>query len=455
MKNIQSLNPFSNEVNGVFEPYSSEKVKSIIDKSGKAFEEWKNFSFADRSIHMQRAAENLLLKKESLAVTIVKEMGKPIKEALAEIEKCAFTCQFFADHAEAFLKEEEIQTDATRSFITYQPLGCILAIMPWNFPFWQVFRFAAPALMAGNVGLLKHASNVPLCALEIEKIFLESGFPEGVFQALLIGPDATESVIAHPIVKAVTLTGSESAGASVAMIAGKYLKKAVLELGGSDPFIVLSDANIEEASTIAVKARLINSGQSCIAAKRFIIEESIYDDFLLRMKEKMERLKVGDPMSPDVELGPLARKDLLESLVDQISISEKMGAQIITGGKKLGGKAAILQPTILTNVNAGMPAFEEELFGPVAVVFKVKNEDEAIRVANETRYGLGASIWTQDLQKGVEIGKRIESGALFINGMVFSDPRLPFGGIKKSGYGRELSYHGIREFVNIRTFWVK
>ena len=383
------------------------------------------------------------------------EMGKPIQQSISEIEKCKWVCEYYAENAENFLEEEIIETDADKSFIQFDPLGVVLAIMPWNFPFWQVFRFAAPALMAGNVALLKHASNVQMCAREIESIFREAGFPEGCFTTLLIGSSKVEQVIANSSVKAVTLTGSEIAGSKVAQFSGRYIKKTVMELGGSDPFIVLEDADIDKAVETGVKARLINNGQSCIAAKRFIIAENIFDKFKEQFVDKMKAQKIGDPLDESVDVGPMARRDLMEQLHDQVERSVKNGAKLICGGKPLDRQGNYYLPTVLTDIKPGMPAYEEELFGPVAALFKVEDVYQALEVANSSKYGLGASLWTKDLQKARELTRLIESGSVFINGLVKSDPRLPFGGVKFSGYGRELSHYGIKEFVNIKTIWIK
>jgi succinate-semialdehyde dehydrogenase/glutarate-semialdehyde dehydrogenase len=383
------------------------------------------------------------------------EMGKPIQQSISEIEKCKWVCEYYAENAENFLEEEIIETDADKSYVQFDPLGVVLAIMPWNFPFWQVFRFAAPALMAGNVALLKHASNVQMCAREIESIFRDAGFPEGCFTTLLIGSSKVEQVIANSSVKAVTLTGSEIAGSKVAQFSGRYIKKTVMELGGSDPFIVLEDADIDKAVETGVKARLINNGQSCIAAKRFIIVENVFDKFKEQFVAKMKAQKIGDPLDESVDIGPMARRDLMEQLHDQVERSVKNGAKLICGGKPLDRKGNYYPPTVLTDIKPGMPAYEEELFGPVAALFKVEDVYQALEVANSSKYGLGASLWTEDLQKARELTRLIESGSVFINGLVKSDPRLPFGGVKFSGYGRELSHYGIKEFVNIKTVWIK
>jgi succinate-semialdehyde dehydrogenase/glutarate-semialdehyde dehydrogenase len=382
-------------------------------------------------------------------------MGKPISQAIAEIEKCVWVCEYYAAHARRILSEEIIETDALQSSVRFNPLGIVLAIMPWNFPFWQVFRFAAPALMAGNAGLLKHASNVPLCALAIEELFYDAGFPQNVFRTLLIGSSHVEEVITNTKVKAVTLTGSEPAGKQVAEACGKVLKKSVMELGGSDPFIVLDDANIDCAVQIAVAARNMNNGQSCIAAKRFIVTEKVYGEFENKFITLMKNVQVGDPTKAETEVGPIAREDLLNELEMQIQLSVQKGAIVLCGGKRIKSEGYFLEPTILSNVLPGMPAYEEELFGPVASLIKAKDEDDALRIANDSRYGLGASLWTNDIEHAKELANVLECGSVFINGMVKSDPRLPFGGIKYSGYGRELSHYGIKEFLNIKTVWIK
>jgi succinate-semialdehyde dehydrogenase/glutarate-semialdehyde dehydrogenase len=452
---IKSINPYSNEILKEFKEYEINDLESILSKAEKTFSHWKKTGFNERSEKMKACSNNLLKNKNEYAKLITNEMGKPILQSIAEVEKCASACLYFAENAESFLKNEFIQSDASQSFVSYEPLGCVLAVMPWNFPFWQVFRFAAPALMAGNVGILKHASNVPQCSLTIERIFLEAGFPEGVFQSVLIGSSKVSYLIDHPVVKAVTLTGSEKAGSEVAAIAGKNIKKTVLELGGSDCFIVLKDADLKEAAEVAVRSRLINNGQSCIAAKRFIIESSVYEAFLEEAVKRMDQLKIGDPLNKETDLGPLARKDLAVSLNDQVEESLKKGARKVYEWARIELDFPFFRPAILSDIKPGTPAYEEELFGPVACFFSVKDEREAIRIANDSRYGLGGSIWTGDPGKGRKLAGEIEAGSVFVNGMVKSDPRLPFGGIKYSGYGRELSYPGIREFVNIKTMWVR
>jgi succinate-semialdehyde dehydrogenase/glutarate-semialdehyde dehydrogenase len=403
---------------------------------------------------MHEAARILRTGKEKYARTMALEMGKPITQGGAEVEKCAWACDYYAEHAEAFLADQPRETDASRSYIRFDPLGPVLAIMPWNFPFWQVFRFAAPALMAGNPGILKHASNVPRCALQIEAVFREAGFPEGLFRALLVGPDKVPAIITDPRVRAVTLTGSDSAGSKVAEQAGRELKKTVLELGGSDPFIVLEDADVEKAAKTAVDARLINSGQSCIAAKRFIVVDKVEDTFLKIFVAEMQSRRMGDPLDRHTQVGPQARHDLRASLHRQVEESMQQGAKLLLGGRIPDGPGAFYPPTVLAAVQKGMPAFDEETFGPVAAVIRAEDEAQAIRLANDSVFGLGASLWTQDLDRAERLGREIEAGCIFVNELVKSDPRLPFGGVKRSGYGRELSEYGIREFMNIKSVWM-
>lgn len=409
---------------------------------------------------MLRAAEILEQEKQSFARTMTLEMGKPINAAVQEAEKCAWVCRYYADNAEAHLADELVQTNATRSYIHFQPLGVVLAIMPWNFPFWQVFRFAAPALMAGNVGLLKHASNVAQCALAIEDIFRRAGFPEGAFQTLLTGADAVQSILEDPRVAAATLTGSEPAGRSVASISGKMIKKTVLELGGSDPFIVMPSANFDEAVGTAVKARTINNGQSCIAAKRFIVHEQVYDRFEEEFVSAMKGLRVGDPLNQSIDIGPLATEQILNDVHEQVKQSLAAGAKLLTGGRRVKfegdlARGNFYEPTVLADIPKDSPAFRDEIFGPVASLFRFSTIDEAIELANATTFGLGSAAWTNDGQERDQLIDRIEAGCVFINGMVASDPRLPFGGVKHSGYGRELGEFGIREFVNVKTVWIK
>ncbi len=452
---IQSINPANGKILKEFTPLTDEEVKGIINICNDAFQEWRVVDFEQRKKLMLNAASILKEKKVELGKLMALEMGKPITQGIAEAEKCAWVCEYYAENAEQILAKEFIKTDAGESFVQFDPLGIVLAVMPWNFPFWQVFRFAAPALMAGNVGILKHASNVPQCAEAIENIFKEAGFPENVFRNLLINSSQVEAVLNNKFVKAATLTGSEFAGMKVAEASGRNLKKTVMELGGSDPFIVFADAELEECTSVAVTARMINNGQSCIAAKRFVVVEEIYDEFLESFETKMREIRIGDPLEEVTQLGPLAREDLLLDLDRQIKESVGKGAKIVLGGERYGNEGYYYLPTILTEVVPGMPAYEEELFGPAASVIKVKDEAEAIKVANDTNYGLGASLWTKDIEKAKELSHFIEAGSVFINGLVKSDPRLPFGGIKLSGYGRELSHYGIKEFVNIKTVWIK
>jgi succinate-semialdehyde dehydrogenase/glutarate-semialdehyde dehydrogenase len=452
---IVSINPATGETIKTFEEYSREDVFGIIEKVQADFENWRGISYAERSELMFKAAEVLRANKRKYAEIMTAEMGKPITQAIAEAEKSAWVCEYYAENAEKMLSYEFVKTDASESYVRFDPIGIVLAVMPWNFPFWQVFRFAAPALMAGNAGILKHASNVPMSALAIEEVFREAGFPENLFRTLLIGSKIVPDIIKHPLVKAATLTGSEPAGSRVAELAGKEIKKTVLELGGSDPFIVLDDADIDEAVSVGVTARLINNGQSCIAAKRFIYTEKNADEFESKFVEKMNAIKVGDPMDETTELGPIAREDLLLELDEQVKTTVKQGGKILTGGERLPRQGAYYPATVLAGVKKGMLAYEEELFGPVAIFIKVKNESEAIAVANDTNFGLGASIWTRDIERAKSLVAEINAGAVFVNGLVKSDPRLPFGGTKRSGYGRELSHYGIKEFVNIKTIWIK
>ncbi|MDP2587021.1 MAG: NAD-dependent succinate-semialdehyde dehydrogenase [Candidatus Komeilibacteria bacterium] len=450
-----SKNPATMEVLKEFPELIETELQQKLNLSASVFERWKMVSVAERTVLMKKLAEYLRQNKKELGTLATVEMGKPITAAMAEVEKCALTCDFYAENAERFLTSESVSTDATESYVAFEPLGTILAVMPWNFPYWQVFRFAAPTIMAGNVGLLKHASNVPQCALAIERAFVEAGFPNGVFQTLLINSSTVASVIKSSVVKAVTLTGSENAGRSVASIAGQQIKKTVLELGGSDPFIVLADADIQLAAKTAKIARLQNAGQSCIAAKRFILVESVAQEFIQAMTAEFKQTIVGDPMDEKTEVGPMANEQGLQEIVRQVEESVKLGAKIETGGHQIDRPGYFYEPTILSNVNSIMPVYQEEVFGPVAAVIIVKDDQEAIKAVNDTPFGLGASLWTKDLVKAKQLATLIESGSVFINGLVKSDPRLPFGGLKNSGYGRELSSFGIREFINIKTVWIK
>ncbi|WP_066377536.1 NAD-dependent succinate-semialdehyde dehydrogenase [Anabaena sp. CA = ATCC 33047] len=453
---IATINPATGETLKTFEPLNDVEIAAKLDTAQQAFEKYRHTSFAERSQCLMAAASILEQEKADFAKIMTLEMGKPYKAAIAEVEKCAVVCRYYAEHAADFLADVTVKTDASHSFVRYQPLGVILAVMPWNFPFWQVFRFAAPALMAGNVGLLKHASNVPQCALAIEEIIRQAGFPEGAFQTLLIGAAKVADLIADDRVKAATLTGSEPAGASLAAAAGKQIKKTVLELGGSDPFIVLETADLAAAVATATTARMLNNGQSCIAAKRFIVAEAIADQFEKLLLEKFTALKIGDPMLPDTDLGPLATPDILQDLDQQVKTAVKSGGKILTGGQPLSDISGnFYPPTIIIDIPIDAPIAQEEFFGPVALLFRVPDIDAAIKLANATPFGLGASAWTNNDQERDRLITEIDAGAVFINGLVKSDPRLPFGGIKRSGYGRELSIQGIHEFVNVKTVWVK
>lgn len=451
-----SVNPANSKIIKEYPEYSDEKVAEVIERAETGFEIWRDTSFKKRSRLMKNAAEVLRKRKNELAKLMTSEMGKPILQSYAEVEKCAWVCDYYSENAEKFLEDEIVKTDASRSFITFQPLGVILAIMPWNFPFWQVFRFAAPGLMAGNTGILKHSSNVSGCALAIENVFTDAGFPRGVFTTVLVNSKKVERIIYNKSIKGVTLTGSTPAGISVATAAVKVLKKVVLELGGSDPYIILEDADLELAAETCATARLLNGGQSCIAAKRFIVVEAVYDEFVKLFYERMKARKMGDPMDEENDIGPQAREDLRNELHQQVMLSKELGAEIILGGEIPEREGAFYPPTILTNVTKGMPAYHEELFGPVASVIKVKDEAEAIKTANDTVFGLGAAVFTKETKRGEEIAKnKLEAGSCFVNAFVKSDPRLPFGGIKESGFGRELSLYGIKEFINIKTVYIK
>ena len=451
---IASINPATGETLRSFEPHAAAEVEKRLARAASAFQSHRRTSFAQRARWMTRAAEILEAEKRSLGEMMAREMGKPIAAGIGEAEKCAWVCRYYAEHAEAFVADVEVPTSARRSLVRFQPIGPVLAVMPWNFPFWQVFRFAAPALMAGNVGLLKHASNVPQCALAIEEIFLRAGFGEGVFQTLLVGSDAVAAILDDPRVRAATLTGSTPAGSAVAERAGRAIKKTVLELGGSDPFIVMPSADLALAAATAVKARIVNNGQSCIAAKRFIIHTDVYDEFERRFVAALEALKIGDPLDPATEVGPLATPSIRDEVDEQVRRTVEMGGRILTGGHPLDGPGNYYAPTAIADIPAGSPAQEDEIFGPVAALWRVRDLDEAIRVANDTSFGLGASAWTRDRAEEERFTQEIEAGAVFINAMVASDPRLPFGGIKASGYGRELAEFGIREFVNVKTVWI-
>lgn len=449
---MNSINPATGEQIASYDPISDQQAEEIIQAVHDRFESWRKTSFETRAQAMRRCAELLRERKAKLGMLMTEEMGKVVSEAKGEVEKCAWVCEYYADNAESFLADESIETEMSRSFVSYQPIGVVLAIMPWNFPLWQVFRFVAPALMAGNVGLLKHASNVCGCALAIEEVIADAGFPENCFRTLLLPSRQVERVIQNPLVRAVTLTGSVPAGASVAAAAGKELKKTVLELGGSDPYLVLEDADLKLAAQKCTQSRLLNAGQSCIAAKRFIVVETVYDAFVEAFVEEMKSKKMGDPKADGIDMGPQASADLRDELHQQVQDSIAKGAVCKLGGEIPDGPGAFYPATVLIDVTPGMPAYDEELFGPVASVIKVADTAEAVRVANDSEFGLGGAVFTRDVEKGLKLAaKEIDTGFCAVNDFVKSDPRLPFGGVKKSGYGRELSYLGIREFVNIKT----
>ncbi|PYT93673.1 MAG: NADP-dependent succinic semialdehyde dehydrogenase [Acidobacteria bacterium] len=451
---IATVNPATGQVLKTFEPLSDAQLEMKLQKAADTFLGYRRVPFAERARMMMNAGVVLESEKEHCARVMTTEMGKTFRSAVDEVAKCAWVCRYYAENAERFLADEIVETTASRSYIRYLPLGPVLAVMPWNFPFWQVLRFAAPALMAGNVGLLKHASIVPQSALLIEEIFQKAGFPNGAFQTLLIGSQKVDRVLGDPRVQAATLTGSERAGVEVGIGAARRIKKVVLELGGSDPFIVMPSANLEAATTTAVRARVVNNGQSCIAAKRFIVAEAIADKFEQMLAEKMALLRVGDPFDETTELGPLSTAEGLADLDRDVKKTIEAGAKVLTGGKPLERPGNFYAPTVLTNIPKGSPAHNEELFGPVASVFRAKDVDDAIRIANDSRFGLGASAWTNEDKERERFINELESGMVFINKMVASDPRLPFGGVKWSGHGRELGVHGIREFTNIKTVWI-
>ncbi|WP_455207773.1 NAD-dependent succinate-semialdehyde dehydrogenase [Kaarinaea lacus] len=451
----QSINPASGEVLASFDTWDDSTLQRTLALVGAANEMWSSTPLAERCDLMRRAAQQIRQDKPGLAAIISQEMGKLTTEAEAEVDKCALGCEYYADHGIQFLQDEVIETDASKSFVCHQPIGTVLAVMPWNFPLWQVFRFAAPALVAGNTGVLKHASNVPQCAMAIEEVFKKAGFPDNVFRTLMISAAQVQAVIENPVIKAVTLTGSEPAGRQVASYAGANLKKSVLELGGSDPFVVLEDADLEHTVKQAVISRFLNAGQSCIAAKRFIVVENIADAFLQRFKTAVEALQTGDPMDPVTTLAPLARRDLRDELHQQVTDSIAAGARVVTGCAPVAGPGAFYQASILADIKPGMRAYDEEFFGPVALVIIAKDEADALRIANDTRFGLGGSVWTRNLQRGEMFARQVQAGSVFVNGFVKSDPRLPFGGVKASGYGRELSHQGMQEFVNIKTVWIR
>jgi succinate-semialdehyde dehydrogenase / glutarate-semialdehyde dehydrogenase len=452
---FQAINPANGEPLASYDEMTPREVQEIIGRADEAFRAWRRVGFADRAKLMREAARVLRSNAQAYARLMAQEMGKPVRDGLAEAQKCALGCDYYAENAERFLAPEAVRTDAQKSYVAFRPLGVVLAVMPWNFPFWQVFRFAAPGLMAGNAAVLKHASNVPGCARAIEEVFQKAGFPEDLFRTLMIGSDQVASVIEHPLVRAVTLTGSGPAGRAVAAKAGALLKKTVLELGGSDPYLVLEDADLELAATVSAKGRLVNSGQSCIAAKRFIVVDKVRRRFEELFVKRMSVARMGDPLDEATEIGPMARHDLRDALHRQVEASLAKGARCLLGGRIPNDPGAYYPPTILTDVAKGMPAYDEELFGPVAAVISARDEEAAIAIANDSVFGLGGAVLTRDLDRGERIAADwIESGTVFVNEAVRSDPRLPFGGVKESGYGRELSIYGIREFVNIKTVYI-
>jgi len=453
---FESVNPATDETIETYEWHDSNGADEALAKAQDTFEDWSSRRIEERQSLLAGAADVLRDNKREYAETMTAEMGKPISQAVAEVEKCAWVCHYYADNAAEFLQEERIGTEPhANTYVRYEPLGVVLAIMPWNYPFWQVFRFAAPNLAAGNVGILKHASNVPKCAFDIENVFRRAGFPEGSFTSLFVETELVEGIIKHDRVHAVTLTGSNRAGEAVAQTAGREIKKTVLELGGSDPFVVLDDADVQEAAETAAQARNINSGQSCIAAKRHIVHEDVYDDFLNKFVSEVEDLEMGDPTDEDTDVGPQARRDLRDELHEQVRASVDAGARVLVGGEIPDRDGYFYPPTVLVDVPDGCPAANQEVFGPVAAVFGVSDEDEAVELANSSEFGLGASVWTDDLKRGERVTERIEAGMTFVNALVKSDPRLPFGGVKKSGYGRELSTDGIHEFTNKKTVWIQ
>jgi succinate-semialdehyde dehydrogenase/glutarate-semialdehyde dehydrogenase len=455
---LRSVDPATGDEVASYPTFATAEIEATVAAAEEAQRAWRGTSFDERARRLTEAARLLRERRDRYAALITREMGKPIAEARAEIDKCAWTCAFYAEHAAAFLAPESVETAADDSFATYEPLGVILAIMPWNFPFWQVTRFAAPALMAGDGGLLKHAPNVSGCALAFEAVLADAGLPDGLFRTLLVEEatvgETTARLLADPRIAAVTITGSDRAGAHVAAAAGRALKKSVLELGGSDPFVVLADADLPAVAEQAARSRFLNSGQSCLAAKRFVVEEAVADEFEARFVDAVEALTVGDPLDPATRVGPLARADLVDGIDRQVRESVAKGARVLTGGRRIGDRGCFYAPTVLTGVRPGMPVYDEETFGPVAAVIRVTDEAHAIAVANDTPYGLGASVWTRDAERGLQVAGQVQSGAIFVNAVVASDPRLPFGGIKRSGYGRELAAAGIREFTNLRTWWV-
>jgi succinate-semialdehyde dehydrogenase / glutarate-semialdehyde dehydrogenase len=452
---ITSINPATGKPIRTYDEMTAEAAAGAVVQAHSAWQSWRATPFGQRAPLMKKAASLLRQRKSELSTLMADEMGKPLAQGVGEVEKCASVCDYYADFAESHLAPDVIKTESAKSYVAFEPLGVVLAIMPWNFPLWQVYRFAAPALMAGNAGVLKHASNVPGCALSIEQVFKDAGFPAGLFRTLLIGSREVKGIIEHPLVRAVTLTGSTPAGKAVASQAGAVLKKTVLELGGSDGYLVLADAELESTVTSCVNSRLINAGQSCIAAKRFIVVEPVLDAFTTRFVDLMKSKRVGDPLADGTEVGPQARHDLRDALHKQVLASIDGGAKLLLGGEVVKSDGAYYPPTVLTNVKPGMPAYEEELFGPVASIIAARDEDDAVRIANDTVFGLGGAVFTKDLARGERVARRLEAGSTFVNGLVASDPRLPFGGIKESGYGRELGPYGIKEFVNIKTIVVK
>ncbi len=449
---FQSINPYSGQQVGQYTAQTEDQTKAMLEKAQTAFESWRKVPIADRSKLMVKAGQVLRDNVEEYAKMITMEMGKPIMESRGEVNKCAWVCDYYAENTAEFLADEIIKTDAQKSFVKHEPIGCVFAVMPWNFPFWQVFRFAAPTLMAGNTGMLKHAPNVFGCAEQIAGVFKKAGFPEGVFQNLIVHHDQTESIIAHDAIKAVTLTGSERAGSAVAALAGKYLKKSLMELGGSNAFIVWEDADIDATVTTAITARMMNCGQSCIAAKRFILVGDTYDEFVTKFVAEVKKLQAGDTMSDTTKIGTLARKDLADQLQEQVKKSIEAGAELLIGGNQ---RACFHEPTVLGNVTPGMPAFDEETFGPLAAMIKAKSIEEAFELAEQSKYGLGVTVCTTNIEKALEMSDQVSDGAYFINELVKSDPRLPFGGTKNSGYGRELAKDGMMEFMNRKTIYVK
>jgi succinate-semialdehyde dehydrogenase/glutarate-semialdehyde dehydrogenase len=452
---LDAVNPATGETIKSYDEMTPQQAAAAVEEAHAAWKSWRTTPFSERARPMKKAAGILRERKEELARLMALEMGKPFKQGIAEAEKCALGCDYYAEHAEAHLAPEIVKTEATKSYVAFEPLGVVLAVMPWNFPFWQVFRFAAPALMAGNTGVLKHASNVPGCAMAIEDVFVQAGFPKGVFRTLLIGSRQVKAVIEHPLVRAVTLTGSTPAGKAVAAQAGAALKKTVLELGGSDPYIILEDADLDYAVNTCATSRLINSGQSCVNAKRFIVVEPLVAAFTEKLVAAMKTRRMGDPLAEDTDIGPQARPDLRDELHKQVIDSIAKGARLELGGEIPPGNGSFYPPTVLAGVRPGMPAYEEELFGPVASIFAARDEADAVRIANDSIFGLGAAVFTRDVARGERVARELEAGCTFVNSLVASDPRLPFGGIKESGYGRELGTYGIKEFVNLKTVYVK